>query len=247
MKLQSELSVMQEKYAVSLDELQIQRDELERLVARVRSQSAEIKELQTAGEQQEARRCAAEKQAKQLEYDMDIYKQEIGKQDKMIESIKSDWSTGIRNHEEEIKGYKQSYQILNDELAHTKRELAEFTGRISSLKQQASELSNGLEHKSVENEHLSTDLDKTQALCALQEAKLSECGAELAGARATIEHVQTALADANAKLADAERRCEQAAKNQEQQENLSKNLSDSLTELKKRVRPLFGVFSIVLG
>ena len=45
---------------------------------------------------------------------INVAKQDLTKLEKTIENIKSEWTGNIRNHEEEIKGYKQSYQILNE-------------------------------------------------------------------------------------------------------------------------------------
>lgn len=232
MKLQNEFNVMQEKYLTSLDEFKIQQEEIERLNNRIKKQSNDRKDLEQMNDKLEEKILQSEKNAKQLEYEIEIYKQDLAKQNKIIDNIKAEWANNVRNHEEEIKGYKQNYQILNEELAHTKTELTEFMNKITSLKQQANELSNGLDNKNEENENLHCEVNRYEKICQEQESKICQYSSELNIIKNQLETANMQINQLNVKLGDYESKYDIACKANEKQENNINNLNETIMELK---------------
>jgi chromosome segregation ATPase len=234
-KLQSDLNLMQEKYSSSLEEVKIQQDEIERLNMRIKSQSSDLKDIQSINDHMEEKLNNSTQLNKQREYEIEIYKQDLSKQDKQIENIKAEWTANIRNHEEEIKGYKQNFQILNEELAHTKSDLSEFMSKISTLKMQVSELSVGLESKTEENERLIHGLKKYETICKEQEAKICQYSSELSMSGNQNENLSFQIENLCSKLEQTESKHQQALKSNDKLEMSLKKLQESLIELKFKV------------
>ena len=234
-KLQSDLNLMQEKYSSSLEEVKIQQDEIERLNMRIKSQSSDLKEIQSINDHMEEKLNNSTQLNKQREYEIEIYKQDLSKQDKQIENIKAEWTANIRNHEEEITGYKQNFQILNEELAHTKSDLSEFMSKISTLKMQVSELSVGLESKTEENERLIHGLKKYETICKEQEAKICQYSSELSMSGNQNENLSFQIESLCSKLEQTESKHQQALKNNDKLEMSLKKLQETLIELKFKV------------
>ncbi len=234
-KLQSELNMLSEKYASSLDELKIQQEEIERLNQRIKKQSNDIRELQTANDRLEEKRISTDKSLKQYEYDVETFKQELTKKDRAIENIKAEWTNNIRNHEEEIKGYKQNYQILNEELAHTRSELNEFLNKITNLKQQTNELSTDLDVKNQEREQLNDELSKYEKLAKEQDAKICQYTSEINGLRNSLDSCNSQLHHLNLKLSDMDNKYEHALKHCERLEANLKSANENIIEMKFQV------------
>lgn len=231
-KIQSDYNLLHEKYASSLDELKIQQEEIERLNQRIKKQSNDLKEMQSINDRLEEKRVNMDKLIKQLEYEIEIDKQERAKQEKTIENIKADWTANIRIHEEEIKGYKQSYQILNEELAHTKADLSDFSNKITNLKQQVNELSGCLEAKNEENKNLNNEMSKFEQICKDQESKICQYSSELCITRSNLENAQVENSKLNSKLEEVSHRYEHAMQNIERLENGTKCLNETVIEFK---------------
>jgi chromosome segregation ATPase len=226
---------MHEKYSSSLDEIKIQQEEMERLNQRIKKQSGDLKDYQQANDKLEDKKENLNKHIKELEYEIEIYKQDLFKQDKTIESIKADWTNNIRNHEEEIKGYKQNFQILNEELSHTKTDLNDFMSKISSLKQQVNELSSLLDNRNQENERLCHDLNKYETICKEQDSKICQYLSELSVYRGHYENATNQIALLNNKLDETENKYEQSLKNIDKLDTNNKNLNEQLIEFKFKV------------
>lgn len=191
--------------------------------------------MQSQNDRLDDKRSNMDKEIKQKEYEIEMYKQDIAKQEKTIENIKTEWTNNIRNHEEEIKGYKQSYQILSEELSHTKKDLNEFLSKIASLKQNVNELSDSLENKNEENEQLSSDLNKFEKICNEQESKICQYSSELSALKNHYENLNNQNSHLNAKLAEMDNKYDQELKNSERLENTLKNLNEIIIELKFKV------------
>jgi chromosome segregation ATPase len=215
-----------------VDELSILQEEIERLTARTKKQSNDMKDMQEANERLEERLNLLEKQSKNHEYEVDAYKQDLASKDKTIEGIKSEWTNNIRQHEDEIKSYKQNYQLLSDELTNTKNELNEFMSKISSLKQQVSQLNGDLEAKQHLNEGLNGELTKYEFICKDQEAKICQYSSELAMARNQLDNAASQINNANSKIAETEGKYEHALKNMDRLENNVTCVNELIMELK---------------
>ncbi len=235
-KLQSDLNLISEKYSSSLDELKIQEEELERLNSRVKKQSNDMKDMQALNDKLDDRSNNLEKQLKQSLYDNEMYKQEILNNEKHIENLKAEWTNNIRNHEEEIKGYKQNYQILNEELTHTKSELNDFMNKIQILKQKMNDLNMDLEEKCKQNESLTSDLNKYEFICKEQEAKIGQQSTDLAMFKSQTEIASQQINQMNYKLNEAENKNQQLIKNIDHLEHNANCLNEIIMELKFKVR-----------
>ncbi len=234
-KYQSDINLVHEKYASSLDEIKIQQEEIERLNNRIKKQSGDLRDYQSANDRLEDRKEELNKHIKELEYEIEMYKQDLAKQEKTIENIKSEWTSNIRNHEEEIKGYKQNFQILNEELSHTKTDLNDFMNKIAMLKQQVNELSSLLNNKNEENERLCQDLTRFESICKEQDSKICQYLSELSVYRGHYESATNQIALLNNKLDDTENKYEQSLKNTDKLEINLKNYNEQIIELKFKV------------
>lgn len=232
LKIQTELNLLNEKYTSTLDEIKIQQDELERLHTRIKKQSNDLKDMQNMNDRLDEKNTHKDKMIKQLEYEIEQAKQDTGKREKQIEAIKSDWTLNIRNHEDEIKGYKQSYQILSEELNHTKSDLADFMNKITCLKQKINDLSDGLECKSTENSSLRTEIERYEHVCRDQESKLCHLSSELCVTKSYLENTQIEHEKMMVKLQDLQNRYESLLVQLERTENYSKNQGEQMIEFK---------------
>ncbi|CAF0853486.1 unnamed protein product [Brachionus calyciflorus] len=232
LKIQTELNTTNEKYTSSLEEIKILQEELERLSQRVKKQSNDMKEMQSLNDRLDEKNSHRDKLCKQMEYEIEQCKQEVTKKDKQIECIKSDWTLSIRNHEEEIRGYKQSYQILSEELNHTKSDLGDFMNKITNLKQKINDLSDGLECKSTENSSLRAEIERYENVCREQESKICQLSSDLCITRNYFDNSQNEQEKLSAKLSDLQNRYESVIVQLERQENTCKNQNEQIVEMK---------------
>lgn len=230
--LKSELSSTNEKHHSSLQEINIQTEEIDRLNSRIKAIGYDLKEVQAIKDHLETRNNGLEQKIQQRDYDIEVHKKDLAKQEKQIENIKSEWSGNIRNYEEEIKGYKQNFQILNEELSHTKADLSEFMSRINLLKQQTVELNSGLERKSHENESLRETIRRLESVCKEQGAKINEYINELTLVKNRFEVANNQVENLCLKLNDAEQKEELSHKANERLEVNLKGLQETIIELK---------------
>ena len=79
-KQQSDINLMHEKYSSSLDEIKIQQEEMERLNQRIKKQSGDLKDYQSANDRLEDKKENLNKHIKELEYEIEIYKQDLTKE-----------------------------------------------------------------------------------------------------------------------------------------------------------------------
>lgn len=236
LKLQTDLSQVQEKYASALEEKKIERDELERLNDRVRQQSAELDELRESNDALESRRVHIEKELKQTQYDYETSQQELAKRDKQIESLKAEWTSSARAHDDEMLTYKQSYRVLSDELTHTKNELVDVLSKIEELKLNAAQLNNELAGKSDECESAHRELARLDGVCRDYENKLYSYTNDLSASRGQLDNVNAELAQLNTRLAESEGRYERALDNIAQLEHNIQFLDATVQDYTQKVQ-----------
>lgn len=231
-KVRSDLNLVNEKYASTLDEIRIQQEEIDRLNQRVTKQSTDLKEMQDLNDKLDDKNCQKDKLLKQYEYELEQVKQEVIKKEKQIEIIKSDWTMNIRNHEEEIKGYKQSYQILSEELNRTKSDLADFMNKITSLKQKINDLSEGLECKNTENSGLRSEIERYEQLTREQEGKIYKLSSDLCVTRSYFDNNQNELEKLSSKFHELQERYQTVLSQLDDSEKECRAKNEQIIELK---------------
>lgn len=235
MKLQNELSLAQEKYSAAVEETQLHRDELERLNQRIRQQSADLDEMRSSNDTLESRRTQLDRELKQLQIDYEITQQEVSKREKQLENVKLEWTNNIRHHEDEVRSYKQSYQILNDELTHTKTELQEVLVKINDLKHNLNVLNSELEAKNEENENARDEIDRLNETCRNYENKLYSYTNDLSAAKGQLENVNAQLNHFKERLDETQGRYEQALNTIDELEHSVQFLNETISDYKNRV------------
>ena len=230
--LTSDLSLAQEKYASTMQELKIQQDEIERLNSRIKTQSYEFKEIQALNDHMEMKQNSMDQHLNQRDYEIEVYKQDLTKQDKQIENIKSEWTANIRNHEEEVRGFKQNFQILNEELSHTKSELSDFMNKINMLKSQVTELNIGLDSKHEENDRLTQTIRKYEQICNEQEKKISQYLQDISMEKNHNDKANNQIEILYSKVNDYDHREEMNLKNRQRQDETLKTQQETIMELK---------------
>lgn len=231
-KVKTDLNLINEKYSSTLDEIRIQQEEIDRLNQRVTKQSTDLKEMQDLNDKLDDKNCQKDKLLKQYEYELEQVKQEVAKKEKQIEIIKSDWTMNIRNHEEEIKGYKQSYQILSEELNRTKSDLADFMNKITNLKQKINELSEGLECKNTENSGLRSEIERYEQLTRENEAKICQLSSDLCVTRSYYDNNQNELENLSIKFHELQERYQTVLSQLDDSERECKAKNEQIIELR---------------
>jgi len=149
-----------------------------------------------------------------------------------MENARAEWSAGARNYEEEIRGYKQNFQILNEELAHTKADLGDFASRIDNLKGQVNELNSGLAKKGDENAGLVATVRKYETLCGEQEERMRNCLGELSASRAEGERARAEVEGLVRRAAEMEQREEAIQRQLAKSEEGGRQLQEAVIEWK---------------
>jgi len=230
--LKSEMSVLTEKHSSQGQELKIQEEEINRLNTRIKSQGNELKQLQSMNDHMEVKQADMDQALKQRDYEVEACRQELARQDKQMENIRSEWASGVRNYEEEIRGYKQNFQILNEELAHTKADLGEFMVRINSLKEQVCELNAGLAKKGEENAGLTGSVKKYEGICKEQEERIRSCLQELGISRGDNEKAKGEIEGLMRRLGDVEQKEEASYRQVLKGEENVRQLQEAVIEWK---------------
>ena len=243
MKAQNDLNLIHEKYSSSIEELKIQQDEIERLNQRIKFQMNDMKELQFAIDRSEEKYKDADKAMKQFQYECEIKKQEITNLDKTIENIKAEWTTNIRNHEEEIRGFKQHIEILNEELSHTKLELNDAINKVIDNKHNINDLNEQIDRLTDENDKQSGKITKLESLNKDLETKLLNYSSDNSMLHHQLNNANTQIQNLNTKINEVEIRHDQLLKNFEKCEGNNRSLSETNIEMKFKVR--FGGFVFV--
>lgn len=238
-KLQTEYSSMQEKYSNALEENKIEHEELERLNSRIRQQSQDLDEMRFANDCLETKRGQLEKEIKQMQYDYEVCQQELLKRDKQIENIKFEWTTSIKNHEEEVRSYKQSYQILNDELTHTKNELREVLSKINDLKLDVNLLNNELEGKKDELASARNEISRLDGVCRDYDNKLYSFTNELSAARGQLENSSSEIDQLRERLKESQTLYDRAADSINELEHSVKFHEETVSDCKSKVSYLY--------
>lgn len=231
-KLQSDLNILQEKYSSCVEEVRIQQEEIDRLNARTKKQSSDFKELQAAYDALEDKNTCLEKHIKQLEYELEITKLNVANHERTIENIKTEWANNIRNHEEEVKGYKQNYQILSEDLSNTKSELNDYMNKVNCLKQKVAELNIDLDTKTQLNENLNSDLNKYEFICKEQEAKICQYCTDISMLKGHLDHANSQIGQMNVRYNELETKYDHALKAIDKLEASVNCLNEVIMELK---------------
>jgi chromosome segregation ATPase len=235
MKAQNDLNLIHEKFSSSMEELKIQQDEIERLNQRIKLQMNDMKELQHLNDHLEEKSKESDKFMKQYQHQCELQKQEITNLDKTIENIKSEWTTNIRNHEEEIRGFKQHIEILNEELSHTKLELNDAINKVIDNKHNINDLNDQIDEITDNNEKYASKINKLEILNKDLETKLLSYSSDNSMLQHQYNNANTQIQNLNAKLNEVEIRHDQLLKNFEKSESNNRSLSESAIEMKFKV------------
>lgn len=232
--LRSEFQLVDEKYQSAQQELKIQQEEIERLSGRVKNLQHDVKEVQAINDHMDTTKSGLENMLKQKDYDIEVLKQDLVKQERQLENVKADWTASIRNHEEEVRGYKQNFQNLNEELAHTKNDLVEFMQKINMLKAQVADQNADLQCRGQENERLKDKLRQYELLIKEQEKRIKELGESLAAAKNQVEKANNQVENLCLKVNDLEHKEDISNQQLDKYERNFKDLQENIIELKFR-------------
>lgn len=235
MKLQNELSLTQEKHSSAMEESHMLRDEVDRLNHRIRQQSSDLDEMRSSNDTLENKRMQLDKELKQLQIDYEITQQEVSKREKQLENVKLEWTNNIRHHEDEVRSYKQSYQILNDELTHTKTELQEVLAKINDLKHNLNLLNSELEGKKDECEEARGEISRLNETCRDYENKLYSYTNDLSAAKGQLENVNAQLNHFKSRLDETQSRYEQALNTIDELEHSIQFLNETIEDYRIKV------------
>ena len=197
---------------------------------------SDMKELQHTNDRLEEKYKESDKIMKQFQHECDLHKQEISSLDKTIENIKSEWTTNIRNHEEEIRGFKQHIEILNEELSHTKMELNDAINKVIDNKHNINDLNDQLDQITDDNEKYMSKINKLEILNKDLEAKLLNYSSDNSMLQHQYSNANTQIQNLNAKINEVEIRYDQLLKNFEKCESNNRSLSETNIEMKFKVK-----------
>lgn len=230
--LRSDYQLVNEKYQSAQQELKIQQEEIERLNGRIKNLQYDVKEVQAINDHMDTTKTGLENILKQKDYDIEMLKQDLVKQERQMENMKADWTANVRNHEEEIRGYKQNFQSLNEELAHTKNDLVEFMEKINMLKAQVADQNADLHCKANENERMDEKLKQYELLIKQQEQKIKELVESLTSAKNKFEKANNQVENLCLKVNDLEHKEDISNKTLDKYERNFKDLQENIIELK---------------
>jgi chromosome segregation ATPase len=191
---------MYEKYSSSIDELQIQQEEIERLNVRIKSQSNDKEELQAFNDRLNDQITFQNKQTQQFQYEIEMFKQEVNRQEKLIENLKTEKVINTKNSKEDIESIELKCRVVNEESQHLKNELDEMKKKFFDLKVKTTRLTDQLDSKTNDYERVLSDLEKFKKICNDQESKLCQNTTEKCLINSRLEKSNQQLFNLNNKI-----------------------------------------------